>query len=79
MIIDEEDDRRKFVVLYEKYRCLMMTVASSILIDNYLSEDAVHEAFIKVAKNIDKFGDVDSIETKQMHLRAHTGAQRVTK
>ena len=65
MIVDEEDDRRKFVVLYEKYRCLMMTVAISILKDNYLAEDAVHEAFIKVAKNIDKFGDVDRIETKR--------------
>lgn len=65
MMIDVEDDRRKFVVLYEKYRCLMMTVAISILKDNYLAEDAVHEAFIKVAKNIDKFGDVDRIETKR--------------
>lgn len=65
MMIDTEDDKRKFVILYEKYRCFMMTVAVSILKDNYLAEDAVHEAFIKVAKNIEKIGNVDEIQTKR--------------
>lgn len=65
MMIDSEDDKHKFVVLYEKYRCLMMAVAVSILKDNYLAEDAVHEAFIKVAKNIDRIGNVSGIETKR--------------
>lgn len=65
MMIDTEEDKRKFVVLYEKYRYLMMKVAYDVLRDNYLAEDAVHEAFIKVAKNMARIGDVNTKETKR--------------
>ncbi|MGN0426581.1 MAG: RNA polymerase sigma factor [Agathobacter sp.] len=65
MMIDAEEDKRKFIVLYEKYRYLMMKVAFDVLGDNYLAEDAVHEAFIKIAKNMAKIGDVNSQETKR--------------
>lgn len=65
MMIDTEEDKRKFVVLYEKYRCFMMTVAIGILNDSYLAEDAVHEAFIKVAKNIEKIGKIEDMATKR--------------
>lgn len=65
MMIDSEENKRKFVILYEKYRCLMMKVAYDVLGDNYLAEDAVHEAFIKVARNIGKIGEVNSRETKR--------------
>ena len=65
MIIDSEENKRKFVVLYEKYRYLLMKVAYDVLGDNYLAEDAVHEAFIKVTKNMEKIGDVNSQETKR--------------
>lgn len=57
MMIDSENDKRKFVILYEKYRHLMLKVAYDVLRDNYLAEDAVHEAFIKVAKNMEKIGE----------------------
>lgn len=65
MLIDAEDEKRKFVILYEKYRYLMFKVAHDILKDNYLAEDAVHEAFIKVAKNMEKIEDVNSNSTKR--------------
>lgn len=65
MMIDTEEDKRKFVILYEKYRCLMMKVAYDVLHDNYLAEDSVHEAFLKVSQNMDKIGGVDAMETKR--------------
>lgn len=67
-MIDTVEDRRKFVILYEKYRYLMMKVAYDVLGDFFLAEDAVHEAFIKVEKNIKKIEDVDSQETKRYLL-----------
>lgn len=50
MMIDAEEDKQKFVILYETYRHLMMKVALNVLKDTFLAEDAVHEAFIKIAK-----------------------------
>ena len=57
-------DKRKFVILYETYRCLMMKVALNILHDSFLAEDAVQDAFIHIARNMDKIGSVESLETK---------------
>lgn len=65
MMIDVEEDKRKFVILYEKYRYLMLKVAYDVLGDNHLAEDAVHEAFIKVAMNMDKIGEIDAQATKR--------------
>jgi RNA polymerase sigma-70 factor (ECF subfamily) len=65
MMMDAEEDKRKFVILYEKYRYLMLRVAHDVLGDHYLAEDAVHEAFIKVALNMGKIGDVNAQETKR--------------
>ncbi len=52
LLIDGEENKRKFVVLYEKYRYLMMKVAFDILGNYHDAEDAVHNAFEKVAKNM---------------------------
>lgn len=65
LLIDTEDNKGKFVILYEKYRYLMYKVARDVLGDNYLAEDAVQDAFIKIAKSMEKVGDVDSQETKR--------------
>lgn len=65
MMIDVEEDKRKFVILYQKYKYLMMKVAHDVLGDSYLTEDAVHEAFIKIALNMSKVGEVDALETKR--------------
>ncbi len=65
MLVDTEEDKRKFVILYEKYRNLMMKVAYDVLKDEYLAEDAVHSAFVKLAKSMEKIGEVDALETKR--------------
>lgn len=64
MMIDSEEDKNKFEVLYEKYKYLMYDTANKVLNDKYLAEDAVHDSFVKIAKNICSIGDVNAKETK---------------
>lgn len=61
--IDYTDDKEKFEKLYIKYRSKMYYVAMSVLHDRYDAEDALHNAFIAVAKNINKIADINSDET----------------
>lgn len=68
MMIDAEEDKQKFAILYETYRHLMMKVALNVLKDTFLAEDAVHEAFIKIAKNMEKIGEIDATATKRYLL-----------
>ena len=49
MSIESQENQRKFVVLYEKYKYLMIKVAKDILKNEHEAEDAVHEAFFKIA------------------------------
>ena len=63
-LIDTPEEQSKFVVLYEKYRKLMHYVAMDILHNDSIAEEAVQEAFMRIAKNFHKVGDVDSKETK---------------
>lgn len=65
MMIDTPEDKRKYVILYEKYRHLMQKVAADVLKDRFLAEDAVHNAFISLAAHMDKIGDLDSLQTKR--------------
>lgn len=65
MMMDTNEEKRKFEILYEKYRYLMFKVAKEVLADNYLAEDAVHDAFFKVAKNMEKIKETESPETKR--------------
>lgn len=53
-LIEEESDREKFERVYKEYRLQMLHVAASILKDNSLAEDAVHNAFVHVAENISR-------------------------
>lgn len=65
MMVDTAEDKRKFVILYVKYKYLILQVAYDVLQDYYLAEDAVHETFLKVAKNMEKIGEVNLLETKR--------------
>lgn len=62
-IIDEQNDKNKFEKLYLKYRSKMYYVAMSVLHHQQDAEDALHNAFLAIAKNIKKIKDVDSNET----------------
>lgn len=63
-LIDTEEEKTKFIELYEKYRKLMFFVANEITKNNELAEDAVQEAFFRIAKNFKKIGDISCPQTK---------------
>lgn len=51
-LIDEPADQEKFEKLYLTYKGLMFHIANQILNNEQDAEDAVHVAFITIAKNI---------------------------
>ncbi len=59
-----EDDRQKATALYEKYKYLLFKIANDILHDRYLTEDAIHQAFIIIMKNLHKIGETNCPQTK---------------
>lgn len=63
-LIDTEEEKSKFEQIYNYYRHTMFYVAKGILKDDYLSEDAVHEAFINIAKSMDNISNVICPRTK---------------
>lgn len=63
-MIDGEEDKNKFELLYITYRKLMFYVANEILDDEPLAEDAVQEAFFKILKNLDRVGDINCHKTR---------------
>lgn len=69
-LIDNDDDRAKFELLYNKYRKRMVHTAFSILGNTENAEDAVHDTFIKIARNMRSIGDSDSGEALSYVLKA---------
>lgn len=53
-MIDTPEDRSKFERLYIEYRDVMYHVAFKILQNEQDAEDAVHQAFLKIAEKIEK-------------------------
>lgn len=65
-LIDSDESKDKFEELYLKYRKQMKKTAFKILGDDGLAEDAVHNAFLKIISNFDKFKEIDCQETKNL-------------
>lgn len=65
-LVEDEEDKRKFVRLYERYKNLMFYIAHKIIQDNGLAEDIVHNSFIKVIHILDRIQEVDSVRTKNL-------------
>jgi len=55
-IIDNIEDKCKFEELYLLYRFTMLKAAENILRDFSLTEDTVHEAFLRILSHIGKIG-----------------------
>lgn len=53
-IIETEENKSKFEQIYLEYRDLMYHVALRYLRNSQDAEDAVHQAFVKIAENIQK-------------------------
>lgn len=62
-LIENEEDKSKFERLYYQYRKLMKHTATEILHDEFLAEDAVHEAFIKLTRHINGVDENDRHKT----------------
>ena len=61
-ILEEPDEKSQFTRLYNYYHKLAFWAANRILKDNYLAEDALQEAFIRIAKNFSKISVKNSLE-----------------
>ena len=62
--IADPGDKSKFEHVYLTYRAYMFYIANGILQNAQDAEDAVHNAFLSIAKNIEKIGDPASLKTK---------------
>ncbi|MFA9375459.1 MAG: RNA polymerase sigma factor [Lachnotalea sp.] len=63
-MIETEEEKGKFVQLYEKYQYFMWYVANQTLQDKYLAEDAVQESFLALTRHLDKIEGINSTKTK---------------
>lgn len=68
--IDDESDKPKFEIVYYKYRAKMLLMAESVLHNRHDAEDAVHDTFIKIARNMKSIDDPESDQTLSYVLKA---------
>lgn len=62
-MVDNPGDKEKVTQLYSTYKDMMFYTAMKILHDTALSEDAVHDSFLKIIANISKFSSLVCSET----------------
>lgn len=65
-MIEPPEEKDRFEAIYLKYRYLMLHVAGKILENHHDAEDAVHEAFVAIIRNIEKFYDIESPKTRSL-------------
>lgn len=63
-LIETEEEKSKFERLYNQYKKLLKYIAVDMLQDEFLAEDAVHEAFIKLTRHIKGVDENDRHKTK---------------
>lgn len=73
-LIDTGERRSRFAELYEDNCALMMRQAWQILRDSYQAEDAVHNAFLRVAANMDAVERLDDVQARRYLLTAARNA-----
>lgn len=67
-LIDEEWDLIRFEEAYYEYKGLLHYIAKKFLQDEHRAEDAVQEAFLRIAKNFHKVGNVKTTNTKNFFI-----------
>lgn len=63
-MIDSEEEKNKFVRIYERYRYFLWYLANERLGDAYLAEDAVQETFLVLTRYMEKIGEPESTATR---------------
>lgn len=64
-ISKNEKEKTKIEQIYSQYYKLLLYIAMEMLHDQIIAEDAVHEAFVKIIKNIGKINLDKPKETKR--------------
>ena len=57
-MINSPEEQDKFILIYNEYKDLMLNVANTVLQNKADAEDAVHEAFLRILKNLHKIDKV---------------------
>ena len=52
-MLEEDEDKKRFEELYQRYRGYMCKIALAVAKDEIVAMDSVQDAFIAIAKNID--------------------------
>lgn len=68
-LIDDPEEQSRFEKLYNTYRSLMFHKANEILGNEQDAEDAVHEAFLSIAKKFDTVSTEDSKKTASFTVK----------
>lgn len=63
-MIELDEDKNKLEHLYTTYKQTMFYSANRILKDEYLAEDVVHQAFLRIIDNLSKIDKIDCHKTK---------------
>lgn len=64
-LLDTPEDKDKLRAIYEKYHDLMMGVAFKVLGNEHDAQDAVHQAFLTLIKNLEIISRVECPETRR--------------
>lgn len=65
-MLETPEEKSKFEQIYLEYRDLMFYISNRILLNQQDSEDAVHEAFLKIIKIIDRIDHPKSPKTRNL-------------
>lgn len=64
-MIERECQKTRFEAIYWENRTLMFVQARRVLHDVYLAEDAVHDAFMRIAENMDTVERLNDCQVKR--------------
>lgn len=63
-MLDNPEEESKFEELYNQFKPTLITIAHQILDDMDLAEDAVHDAFLSLARNMNKISNRKCIQIR---------------
>ena len=63
-MIDTDEEKSKFEQIYLTYKQVMFYAANSILKDEYMAEDCVHQAFLRIMNHLDKIKKMKCPKTR---------------
>ena len=66
LLIDTEEKRSKFEIIYYTYRNLLFYIAMNLLNNDADAEDAVQETFLRVITLLDSISEPSSLKTKHL-------------